>query len=77
MPLTYREVLQIGMLLACVPLQYLLSSNLDFKHSSAIGRILATDLQYFKDHWLSPEAWVNSALDHMQIFLNGEYKFVS
>ncbi|KAJ1527706.1 hypothetical protein ONE63_007665 [Megalurothrips usitatus] len=71
MPLTYREAVQIGLLLACVPLQYMLSMNMELEQSSAIGRILSADFQYFKDNWLSTEAWAQAALESLNFIFSG------
>ncbi|KAK3915403.1 Clp protease adapter protein ClpF, chloroplastic [Frankliniella fusca] len=69
MPLTYREAVQIGLLLACVPLQYMLSMNKELDQSSSIGRIFSTDFQNFRDNWLSTESWAKSAIIH--VLMNG------
>lgn len=69
MPLTYREAVQIGLLLACVPLQYMLTMNMELDQSSSIGRIFSTDFQNFRDNWLSTESWAKSAMIH--VLMNG------
>ncbi|XP_034247453.1 uncharacterized protein LOC117649111 [Thrips palmi] len=71
MPLTYREAVQVALLLACVPLQYLLSQNMELEESSTLGRIMATDFQYLRDNWLSSESWAKAAFDSVQFLLRG------
>lgn len=71
MPLTYREAVQIALLISCVPLQYMLSANIDLRQAPAIGRLLATDFQYLKDNWLTSESWAKSLFESMQFFLRG------
>lgn len=72
MPLTYREAVQIALLLACVPLQYMLSMNMEIEQSSSITRKIAVDFQYFRDNWLSTEAWAKSAFESVQFLIRGE-----
>jgi len=71
MPLTYREAVQIALLLACVPLQYMLSMNMEIEQSSSITRKIAVDFQYFRDNWLSTEAWAKSAFESVQFLIRG------
>lgn len=70
MPLTYREAVQVALLLACVPLQYMLSLNMELEEST-LGRIMATDFQYLRDNWLSSESWAKAAFDSVQFLLRG------
>ena len=73
MPLTYREAVQIALLLACVPLQYMLSMNMEIEQSSPITRKIAADFQYLKENWLSTEAWAKSAFESVQSLIRGKY----
>lgn len=71
MPLTYREAVQVALLLACVPLQYMLSQNMELEDTSTLGKIMATDFQYFRDNWLSSESWAKSMFDSLQFIISG------
>jgi len=58
MPLTYREVFQIGLLLLCVPVQYFLSSSpqSDADKTQALVRLLH-DMKELKESWFSIAAY--------------------
>ncbi|XP_069690713.1 uncharacterized protein [Periplaneta americana] len=58
MPLTQREVIQLGLLFLCVPAQYLLSGNIGTGagRSQAVLQ-LVNEFKSLHDSWLKLESW--------------------
>ncbi|KAK7868137.1 hypothetical protein R5R35_003015 [Gryllus longicercus] len=69
MPLAHREVLQLGLLFLCVPLQYLLSGHLT-NRSQAILHVV-NDFRHFRDNWLHTEPWKNRFVQLVSWVLKG------
>lgn len=72
MPLTQREVIQLGLLLLCVPAQYLLSGNI----GTGAGRSqsvlqLVNEFRNLHDSWLKLESWKLSWLRFVSWILRG------
>ncbi|XP_067007181.1 uncharacterized protein [Anabrus simplex] len=75
MPLTQREALQLGLLLLCVPAQYLLSGNL----GSGLGRSqavlhLVSDLRHLRDSWFQLEPWKSRWLQFVSWLLRASIR---
>lgn len=75
MPLAQREAIQLGLLLLCVPAQYLLSGNIGTGsgRSQAVLQ-LVNDVKHIRDSWFKLESWKARWLQFVSWLLKGFIK---